>query len=348
MGSAADQRRHRRRVMRRAERASIGKFAAGDMSGDGMDHRHFEQFARRQRRQDRRQARRQHRLASAGRPAHQQIVTAGRGDLQRTFGAFLSLDVAQIGQIAGRRPHRRAGTRHDLHAANVIDELNQRTRRKHLHISGRPSGLGSAFIREDQSLPAPIGGDRGWQRASDRRQRAIQRQFAKHNEAIQRIRRNRADRRHHAQRNGKIVMAAFLRHVGGRQIDGDALRRQSEPGGDQRRPHPLARLRHRLVAQTNDIEHHRAAGNLHLHVDGSRLDSLEGDRRHPNRHRPAPPRLQTGYILTFEGPAPKNKRRTKARKKSDAEASLSYFMSVALMPVVDATRPASAHGSRGQ
>jgi hypothetical protein len=57
----------------------------------------------------------------------------------------------------------------------------------------------------------------------------------------------------------------------------------------------------------------------------------------------------TGFMRKASTPAArKNKRRTKARKKSDAEASLSDFLPVALMTVVDATRPASAYGSRGQ
>ena len=65
MGAAADQRRHRGRMMRRAKRPPVGELAARELARDRMDHRHFEQLARRQRRQDRGQARRQHRLAGA-------------------------------------------------------------------------------------------------------------------------------------------------------------------------------------------------------------------------------------------------------------------------------------------
>ena len=44
--AAADQRRHRGRMMGAAERAPVGQRAAGEDAGDRMDHRHFEQFAR--------------------------------------------------------------------------------------------------------------------------------------------------------------------------------------------------------------------------------------------------------------------------------------------------------------
>ena len=57
-----------------------------------------------------------------------------------------------------------------------------------------------------------------------------------------------ADRRHQAERDRQVVVAALLGQVGGREIDGDAAGRQREARGDQRRAHPLARFRDGLVA----------------------------------------------------------------------------------------------------
>ena len=51
--------------------------------------------------------------------------------------------------------------------------------------------------------------------------------------------------------------------------------RQREAGGDQRRAHALARFRHGLVGQPDDMEGGKARRHLHLHVDGARLDALE-------------------------------------------------------------------------
>jgi hypothetical protein len=38
------------------------------------------------------------------------------------------------------------------------------------------------------------------------------------------------------------AISPFLGQIGGREIDGDAAGRQSEPRSDQRRAHPFARL----------------------------------------------------------------------------------------------------------
>ncbi len=73
-------------------------------------------------------------------------------------------------------------------------------------------------------------------------------------------------------------MAAFLGQIGGREIDGDAARRQRQAGGDQRRAHALLGFRHRLVGQADDVEGGQAGRDLHLHVDGAGLDALKGDR----------------------------------------------------------------------
>ncbi len=79
-------------------------------------------------------------------------------------------------------------------------------------------------------------------------------------------------------------MAAFLRQVGGREIDGDAPRRQRQAGGDQRGAHALARFRHRLVGQADDVEGGQAGRDLHLDIDGARLDAFERDGRDPLDH----------------------------------------------------------------
>ena len=97
-----------------------------------------------------------------------------------------------------------------------------------------------------------------------------------------------ADRRHQAERDRQVVVAAFLRQVGGREIDGDAARRQRQAGGDQRRAHALARFGHRLVGQADDVEGRQAGRDLHLHVDGAGLDALERHRGDALDHGDAP------------------------------------------------------------
>ena len=79
-------------------------------------------------------------------------------------------------------------------------------------------------------------------------------------------------------------MAAFLGHVGGREIDGDAAGGQRQAGGDQRRAHPFAGLGHRLVGQPDDGESGQAGRDLHLHVDRAGLDPLKGYGGNPLDH----------------------------------------------------------------
>ena len=280
----ADQRRHAGRMMRATERPPVGERALGDLARHGGDHRDFEQLAGRERRQDRGQPRRQHRLAGAGRADHQQIVPAGGRDLQGALGALLALDVAQVERRALELADLRARPHQHLRALEMVGELDQRAGRDDLHLGARPGGLRPARGRADQPLAARIGADRRRQHARDRRDRAVEPELAQHREAAHGVRRDRADRRHQAERNRQIVMAAFLRQVGRRHVDGDAPRGKREPGSDQRGAHPLARLRHRLVGQAHHIERREPGRDLHLHVDGARLDPLERHGRYALHH----------------------------------------------------------------
>ncbi len=83
--------------MRGAEGPPIGQGALGEMARDREDHRDLEKLARTERRQDRGQPARQHRFAGTGRAVHQEVVAAGRGDLEDALGAFLALMSARSG-----------------------------------------------------------------------------------------------------------------------------------------------------------------------------------------------------------------------------------------------------------
>ena len=142
--------------------------------------------------------------------------------------------------------------------------------------------------RADQPLAERVRADRRGQRAGDRRDRAVERKLAEHAVAFDGVMGHGPDRRHQPERDGKIVMAAFLRQVGGSEIDGDALWRQREADGVQRAAHPLAALGHRLVGEADDGEGGKPRPDLHLHIDGTRLDALKGDGGNPREHHKAP------------------------------------------------------------
>ncbi len=176
----------------------------------------------------------------------------------------------------------------------MVGDLDQRAGRQNLEIDRSPRRLGAAGSGTDQALARGVGGDRRRQHAGDGADRPVEREFADHRKAVERVGRNGADRRHHRKRDRQVVMAALFRHVGGREIDGDALGRKRQARGDQRRAHPLARFGHRLVAEADDGEGDRACGDLHLDVDRPGLHALKRHRRYARHHVRPPPGLADG------------------------------------------------------
>ena len=148
-----------------------------------------------------------------------------------------------------------------------------------ISISGlAQAASGAAGGRAHQALAARIGADGGGQHAGDRRDRAVEAEFAQHGEARQRIVRNGADRRHQPECDRQIVMAAFLGQIGRCEIDGDAAGRQRKARCDQGRAHPLARFGDGFVGQADNGEGRQARRHLHLDVDRPNLDALERNR----------------------------------------------------------------------
>jgi hypothetical protein len=145
-----------------------------------------------------------------------------------------------------------------------------------ISISGlAQAASGPASGRAHQPLAARIGADGGGQHAGNRSDRAVEPELAKHSEARERIVRDGADRGHQPERDRQIVMTAFLGQIGGRQIDGDASRRQRESGRDQSRAHALARFGDRFIGKTDNVEGDQAGRHLHLDIDRPDLDALK-------------------------------------------------------------------------
>ena len=184
-------------------------------------------------------------------------MTTRRRDLQRALGAFLSLHVAQVGDGGVVRRKGRFGTGQHLRAFDVVDQRQQRSRRQHIDIAG-PGGLSALFGGAHDPAPGGVGADGGGQDACDPGDRAIQRELAQNGVGIERIVGQYIHRHQHGNRDRQIEMRALFQHIGGRKIDGDPPRRQSEPHRGQGRAHPFAGFGNRLVRQADDIERHHA------------------------------------------------------------------------------------------
>ena len=115
---------------------------------------------------------------------------------------------------------------------------------------------------------------------------AVQAQFADRRPLLQTVGRQHPHGAHQAQGDGQVVVAALLLHVGGGEVDGDALGQGQAKAGEGR-PHPLAALGDGLVGQTNDEEGRVDAarvGHLDLDVNTPGLDPLESNGDHARHH----------------------------------------------------------------
>ena len=183
------------------KRSPVGQLAAGEFPSYRRDHRDFEQFLGRQRRQDRREALRQHRLSRAGRPDHQKVVPASRGHFEGALGALLPFNVAKVRQAARRCMYSCLGPRQHLRSAKVVGDGDEAAGGDDVKIRTSPGGLRSRFMRADQAFADGIGAYGGGQRTRDRRDRAIKRQLSQHDVLSERIAGNRAQAGHQPQGN---------------------------------------------------------------------------------------------------------------------------------------------------
>ena len=162
MRPAADDRRGRGAVMRRAERRPRDeRLLSVHEPGDRVDPCHLERGLGVERRQDPRQPAPQHRLSRPGRPAEEEVVAARRCQLERAAGPFLAADVGEVGRrrrtVAVRR-QRRLGLQLEL-AAQVGDRLGEVADRDRGDAgeSGLPRGLGRTKEPLDAEPPRALG-----------------------------------------------------------------------------------------------------------------------------------------------------------------------------------------------
>ena len=100
-------------MVRVSKRAALRRRALAPSSG--VDMRHFDRLRAGQRGQEMRQALGQHRFARAGRPAHEQVMAAGRGHHQSSLGGKLPFTSCRdrpalvpplgVGRANGRGPN---------------------------------------------------------------------------------------------------------------------------------------------------------------------------------------------------------------------------------------------------
>jgi hypothetical protein len=189
--------------MRRAERPAVGERAVFDLAGDRRDHGHFEQLRRRERRKNGRQPRREHRFPRSGCPPAAATSSARLAlscplmSLRSTSGSEKSRTFG-CGRASTCVPRKWFASWMSEEAAMIcISGLAQ--------AASAPQAAGQ--MRPSLRALAPIAAGSTPATAANR---AVEPKLTQHRESRKRVGGNGADRRHEAERDGKIVVATFL------------------------------------------------------------------------------------------------------------------------------------------
>jgi hypothetical protein len=160
-------------------------------------------------------------------------------------------------------------------AAEVIDERKQG--RCGDHFAAGPRRFRSARFGTNEGGAHAVRGHGRRQCAGRGRESAIESDFAEADNAIERVERQRADSGHHRERNREIVVGAFFRQIGGREIDDEAPGGDREANGSECRAHAFARFGDGFIPKANDDDAVRAAGELDLYFHAARFEPGERD-----------------------------------------------------------------------
>ena len=293
---AADQPRVRDGVVRRAEGpvAHEGHLPA-QMPADTVDARHIERLGGRQAREDGGERAGEQRLAAAGRAGHDDIVPARRRDFQPALGVLLPAHFGEVG-AAGILPNvgvdGRGRLRRDQFLADeMADEADERCDRIDRHAR-HERGLGGIVGGDDQRREAAR-----LRRVGNRQHpinvahAAVEREFPDDERGRDCLVRN-VDLHggeQDAEGNRQVVRRPLLADVRRGEIDGDA------PGGEAAAAvadggaHPLLRLLHGGVGQSDNIKGRHPRANIYLHRDRHAVQPDQGATGHFGEHPPLLP-----------------------------------------------------------
>ena len=206
-----------------------------------------------------------------------------RCDFQHPAGCLLTFQVRHVGRLMRCGKKLRPRRREHLTTAKMVEERHQVRRRDNAQVT-RPGGLGPACLRADQVHARANRRHRCRQHARHRLDPAMQRQLAKDKRPVHGIGRHRSDGDQQAERDGKVVMRAFLHHIGRRQIDRDPLGRERQPDRGQCRTDPFTRLGDSLVGKSDNGHRRKTVGDMDLHLDRNGVDAAKGHRLDAGMH----------------------------------------------------------------
>src|SRR4051794_10166698 len=206
--------------MRRPERPGGGQAAVAHPR-DALDAGDLERLVEGRRWQDPRQAPREHGLARARWAHHQEVVTAGRRDLEPALGVLLAPDIREI-QVLRRRRAPGTGTANRVWMPALVEEVGyarEARDRQDLDTSDQ-RGFGGILRGHDEALVTGVpGADGRGQGTAARAQHARQRQLSAHRASLKPVAWNLLARREQADGDREVEARPGLAQVGRSQID---------------------------------------------------------------------------------------------------------------------------------
>ena len=202
-----------------------------------MDGRDLELLLVGQIRQDADEAMREHRLAAAGWTDEQQVVTAGRSDLDGPPADRLTADVGEVVTSFHLRCcvlHLSAGSRsldasRDGGTTHQRDRLCEIARRPDLESGDERSDTGALLGDEQSARAEPLGTDGDGEDAGHSAQRTVEPDLAVDMDTVESSRVDLTARREDGEREREVEAAPDLREIGRREVHHDAQGRPSEP-----------------------------------------------------------------------------------------------------------------------
>lgn len=319
-GAPADERLHRRRVMRCAVRSHVDQgLARGQQTRYRVHRSDFQRLLPAEPGQDGRQPLREHRLAGARRPLQEQVVPACGGDLHGRTRRDLAHHIGEVVTVVGlggahavhargRSCPRHAQTREQrIRAALLVrflighgfvredgDQLAQAAHSQYGHTRHQRR-LGRRALRDDHLLVAGVGGGQhGGQDAPDGTHSSVQAQLADHHDVGENPWVDPLGGTEDGACHGQVEAAAGLGHGCRAEPDGELLLRPGTARVRNRRPNPVPALRQTLVRQSHQGERRHPRLQVRLNLDHNPFDAHQGHRaRTRERHvRPPPARAR--------------------------------------------------------
>ena len=252
---------------------------------DRPDLRRLKRLLPRHIRQDGRQPSRKHRLARAGRADEQDVVPARSGDLQRALDVFLPHDICKVGArfirllrlplwLRRERPFSLQVLYQRLHVRNAVNAQPVGKRRLR--------GVGRGDIERFDARARR--GHRHGQHAVHRAQRAGERKLAKKGRVLCGGL-NLPGACKDAQQDRQIVERALFPESRRGKVHRDAGDGELHAAVLHCRTHALARFLHRRIAEADNVERGKPAGQKAFHRHLVARDALKPQRAHRCDHR---------------------------------------------------------------